>query len=216
MNLKLITAPPVQPVTLEEVYDFLRLDTEGSPPAHPQDSMLERHIKAATGDCERITGRAFVQQSWRLYVDRFPSTYSVWSNNRWVSGYGAGYIELLKPPLISIDQVQYYSDTNELTDVDTAEYYVSDGTFSKFYLIDTFSYPTLYRRDDAVVIDYTAGYLPDGSPPDDYRANIPEEIKHAILLSVKLLYDPLEPREREATESARDSLLSAFVVHAFS
>lgn len=219
MNLKLITPPPFEPVTLREAKEKLRLIVgDESPDTHPHDSMIERHITSARMQAESDTGRAFIQQTWRLFVDRFPSAYNVWSNYRWVSGYGSGYIELLKPPLISIDALAYYGDTNELADVDAAEYYVSEGTFAKLYLIDTFSYPTLYRRDDAVVIDYTAGYAPDGSPPDtqaDYAANVPAAIKDAILLGVELLYRSMDAKTREVTEAARMSLLSNYMVHPF-
>lgn len=220
MNLQLITPPPFEPVTLREAKEKLRLIVgDESPDVHPHDSMIERHIKSARLQAERDTGRAFIQQTWRLFVDQFPAAHYLWSNGRWVSSYGSGYIELLKPPLISVDAVAYYSDTNELSaDLDTAEYYVSDGTFAKFYLIDTFSYPALYRRDDAVRIDYTAGYAPDGSPPstqEDYAANVPADIKDAILLGVELLYRSMDAKTREVTEAARMSLLSGYMVHPF-
>jgi hypothetical protein len=56
MNITTIVPPPSDAlvVTLEQVYDHLRLVPEDSPPTHPQDDMLTRLIKVATGDAESL------------------------------------------------------------------------------------------------------------------------------------------------------------------
>lgn len=209
MNIIVVTPPTAYPVTLAEVYEHLRLTPEGSPPTHPQDSMLERHIQSATGEAEQITHRALVQQALRLYGEGFSGYYSDY-RRRYDACVG---IELLRPPLIEVESVEYYDSANELAEVDAANYYVTDDLVPRLRFIDGFSYPTCYGRPDSFRVNYIAGYPPEGSPPDDFAVNVPSQIKEAILLGVTLLYEPLEPREREAIEKARDSLLSGFVVH---
>lgn len=214
MNIVVVTPPPVQPVTLEEVYDHLRLVPEGSPATHPQDDMLERHIKAATGEAESITHRAFVQQTIRLYMDHFPYPGTWFSGERWWSDiYGPGYIALLRPPFSQVVNVTYFDGANESKTVDADNYFVTNDQVPRLYFGSSFSVPTYYARNDAWAVEYEVGYPPEGSPPEDYRANIPAEIKEAILLGVELLYRSHDVKNRETLENARASLLSDFVVH---
>lgn len=215
MNLTVITPPPSNAlvVSLQEVYDHLRLTPEGSPPEHPQDDMLTRLIKVATGEAERITHRAFMEQTVRLYTDRFPYPSAFFSGDRWWSCRGRGYIELLRPPMIAIQSVSYYDEENELVPVDGDSYFVTDDLVPRLKFADSYTAPVHYTRDDALVIDYVVGYPPDGSPAEDYAANIPEEIKQAILIGVEMQYRSLDVKNRETMERARESLLADFIVY---
>lgn len=214
MNLRTIVEPPVTPVTLEEVWDQLRLvPDDDSPPTHPQDAMLERLMKVATGEAEKITKRAFVEQTVRLWTDRFPCDGCFWSSDRWRSHGGRGYIELLRPPLIHVQSVSYRDVDNAVQVVDAADYFVTDDLVPRLTFADTFASPQVYRRDDAVTIDYVVGYPPDGSPAEDYRANVPEEIKQAILLGVEIQYRSTDIKGRENNERTRDALLAGFTVY---
>lgn len=215
MNLRTITPPPSDAlvVTLQEVYDHLRLTTEGSPPTHPQDTMLTRLIKVATSEAENITHRAFMEQTVRLYTDRFPYPSAFFSGDRWWSTRGQGYIDLLRPPLIAISAVRYYDEENELLTIDGDNYFVTDDLVPRLMFVDAFTGPTTYVRDDALTVDYVVGYPPDGSPAEDYAANIPEQIKQAVLLGVEMHYRSLDTKNREVFERARAELLSDFVVY---
>lgn len=204
MNIIILTPPPFEPVTLQECYTHLRLDPDGSPPEHPDDAMLRRHIATARGQAEKMTRRAFVQQTIRLVTDRFPSE----GRSCW--------IELLRPPLIAVQQVTYHDENNSLQSVDSGNYFTTDDFVPRLQFIDGFTLPCTYRRDDAVRVDYAVGYDPEGSPATtqaEYAGNVPGEIKDAILLGVQLLYDQLSPEQREQLERARDSLLEGFRVH---
>ena len=197
MNLIVLTPPPFLPVTLEEVYAHLRLDVEGSPPAHPLDSMLERYLRTATGEAEKIARRCFIQQRLRLTAAAFPKA-------------GKG-IELLRPPLIRVEAVAYHDGDNNLVTLGAGDWYVTDDRVPQLRFVTGFGYPTPYDRPDALRIDYIAGYDPAGSPAvsqADYAGNVPDVVKDAILLGVQLLHDNLTPDERAATERAREYLLS--------
>jgi uncharacterized phiE125 gp8 family phage protein len=195
MRLDTITPPAVQPVTLADCYSHLRLDPEGSPATHTDDTMLTRHIASATRFAEIMTRRAFVSQGLRLYLPKFDT---------------AG-MNLYRPPLISVDSVQYYDIDNALQSVDTADWYVTDDLVPQLRFVSGFSAPAIYDRPDAVRINYTVGYAPEGSPAD-YTANIPSVTKDAILLGVELLYESLSTEHRAALERTRTALLTPYKV----
>lgn len=215
MNLTVITPPPSDAlvVTLEEVYAHLRLVPEGSPPEHPQDDMLTRLIKVATGEAEKITKRAMLEQTVRLWTDRFPWSGCCFNGVNWFHVGGRSYIELLRPPLIAVQSVRYRDADNALQDVDADQYFVTDDLVPRLMFVDGFSAPTVYARADAVTIDYVVGYPPEGSPAEDYAENVPEEIKQAVLLGVELQYRSFDTKNREVLEHARDALLAGFMVY---
>jgi hypothetical protein len=226
MNLIVVTSPSVEPVTLAQVYDHLRLTPTDSPPTHPHDDLLTRHIASARGDAERITKRAFVQQTLRLYAPGFPFNagqqyYGVVQGSSGFYGQQTagrtrnlrnGAIELLRPPLVSVESVKYYDEDNVLQTVTASDYYTTNDLVPQLRFIDGYAPPYVYSRPDAFQVNYIAGYPAADSPPTDYTTNIPAEIKNAILLGVELLYNPLKPDEREALERARDALLSGFTI----
>lgn len=209
MNLIVVTPPAVEPVTLAEVYLHLRLDPDtDSPPTHPDDAMLRSQIATARAEAEAYTKRAFVEQTLRLFVSRFPCNEAFVGGESWfrLAG-GRGYIELLRPPLMAVQSVRYYDQDNTLQTVSPADYFVTDDFVPRLTFVDTFVPPLTYVRNDAVRVDYVAGYVSDDSPADDPAENVPDQIKQAILLGVQLLYDQLSPDQRKAIENARDMLL---------
>jgi uncharacterized phiE125 gp8 family phage protein len=197
MNVITVTPPLFLPIALEDVYEHLRLDTEGSPPTHPLDSMLLRYMSTATSEAEKISRRAFIQQRLRLTTAAFPKA-------------GKG-IELLRPPLIRVEAVSHLDGDNNEVVLGAGDWYVTEDKVPQLRMATGFGYPTLYDRPDAVRITYIAGYPPSGSPSssqEDYAGNVPSNIKDAVLFGVQLLYENLTPDERAATERAREYLLS--------
>lgn len=215
MNIVVVTPPPVEPVTIEEAFVHLRLDDPTD--ANPDYRAVEAQIVSAREQCEQITRRAFVQQTLRLVHGSMPPGrgWIGWSKYR-------QQIELLRPPLISLSTVRYYDADNVLQTVDPASYYVTDDLVPRVRFVDAYDMPCTYGRDDALQIEYVAGYAPvpadpDADPPTeiDYRSNVPASIKQAILLAVQLQYDELSPDKRKALENARDSLLSSYRINTF-
>lgn len=219
MNLIVLTPPPVEPVTLEDIYTFLRLDPAGSPPTHPDDAMLETMITAAREKVEQTTRRALVRQQLRLVLPAFPRfrvrsgfagddpDFAFWRD--------AG-IELPKPPFAELVALRYYDDGNVLRTIDADDYFIADdGYVAKIEAGQQFQWPTTTTRPDAVQVDYVAGYAPDGSPPSDYRANIPAALVTAVKFEVQLMYDELAPEKRRDIENTIARLVRSFVVPKF-
>ena len=212
MNLTITTEPPFEPVTLTEAYLHLRIDPEGSPPVHPDDDMILRHITASRKNVELMARRALVQQSLRLSVPGFPVSRDLWwmapGRNLMVIA-----IRLLRPPIFSVSSVEYYDGTNTLQTISASDYYITDEQVPELKFVSGFANPTLYDRPDALRVNYTAGYTPTGSPPttqSEYAANVPEGLKEAILLGVQLLYDNLKPDDYVAVFRAQESLVQPY------
>ncbi len=68
MTMTLIKPPALEPVTLAEVRQFLRLDDDS------EDTLLTGLIKAARETLEVQTGLALINQTLRLYLDSWPTS----------------------------------------------------------------------------------------------------------------------------------------------
>jgi len=179
MKITQITPPTVEPVTLAEARDHLKLDTSGSPASHPDDDLVESLISAARDRAESYTRRTFCQATWEFYLDRFPAE---------------NYIEIPRPPLISITSLKYTlwdgseESLTENTDfvVDTVSHY------GRIVLEYSKTWPThTLHPSNPIKIRFVAGYASTSSPAD-YRENVPKVFKQAILLIVGHLYNHRE------------------------
>jgi uncharacterized phiE125 gp8 family phage protein len=166
MSLKLITAPTLEPVTLEEAKKHLRIESSD------EDVEITGWIQAAREWCEGYQNRAFITQTWELALDSFPL---------------GTYIKIPKPPLQSVTSVKYY-DTDETENTFSADSYHVD-TYSEPGRIvlkygETWPSDTL-RTANGVIIQFKVGY-------GDAAASVPEKVKQAIKVLVGHLYENRE------------------------
>lgn len=214
MNLTVITPPPFEPVSMQQVYQHLRLDPDvSSSPAetsHPDDALLAGFIQTARELVEVATRRALVQRTLRVSCGSFPASCQPWCAPLWQSRETVLRILLRRPPLVRVERVQYYDGSNVLQTVDPASYYVTDDQVPELRFVSAFGVPTVYDRPDALRVEYVAGYAPTGSPPTtqaEYAANVPQIFKDAVLIGVQLLYDNLSQPERKALEDMREAMM---------
>ena len=214
MNITVTVPPPFEPVTLAQVYAHLRLDPEGSPATHPDDVMLERHIATARAQVEQMTRRSLVRQTLQLSCRNFPiPETSAWAMSWSQRSQATQAVLLRRPPFVSVSAVTYYDGDNVLQTLDAGAYYVTDERVPELRV--TGSAPSTYDRPDAVRVAYVAGYEPDGSPPvtqADYAANVPSQLKDAILVGVQMLYDSLTEQEHARLERLREALVQPYRV----
>jgi len=150
---KLKTAPADFPVEFEEVKTHLRID------GTDEDDYIQSLIIAATQYCENFQNRAYVTQTWELWLDEWPN-----------------YFEL-KAPLISVT-IDYYNTSDTKATVSSSDYYVdtksSPGRVSLNY---SKSWPsTTLRPINGICVTYVCGY--------GYSENVPQNVKQAILLLI--------------------------------
>jgi hypothetical protein len=221
-NISILVQPASEPVTLAEMRDHLRLDTEGSPPTHPDDQMIEGQIVAARHKVEAAIRRCLVRRTLLLTMSSFPQ-FKVAFRTQGFMGfedpddyeYRDANIELRQPPVQNVESIQYYDQNNTLQTY-SADNYLVDYTpvCPIIQLKEGQSWPSTYGRTDAVRITYEAGYAGAGSPADA-TSGIPEPIIEALKLEVQLLYDLLDPKVREQMQDTIRRLLATYKVHTF-
>ena len=122
MGLQLITPPAVEPVSLEELKEFCRIDLGDT----SQDNTLLGLALAARYHCENFTKKRFMKQQWALFMDFFPGYIDLKIagakvSSPFVSGsnavlVGIRYAIVLPfPPVRSIDLFQYLDANGNTT-----------------------------------------------------------------------------------------------------
>jgi len=176
MPLKLITAPPVLPVTVAEAKRAIRAEEFDD-----DDTYIEALIRVATDYLDGPNGilqRALVQQTWDLYLDSFPSN----------------EIRIPLSPLREVVHIKYDDDNGDEQTVSTADYTVDTIRQPGWVLpSQEASWPTTFNGVNAVRVRFTAGYEPSSDSPSDLTAGVPPQIKQWILLNVGLHYAQREP-----------------------
>lgn len=175
MALKLTTDSATEPVTLADMKLFLRVDHT------TEDTLISALIKSARRFCEWYTGRAFINQTWDLWLDGIPTQQS----NTWWDGERDGhisiisnakaYIELPRGPVSSVTSFYYYTQGGTQTLWASTNYDV-DSISSPGRLIPKMgkAWPSDLRRGNSINITYVAGY---GSAASDVPADILDAIK---------------------------------------
>lgn len=159
---------------------------------------MHRFVRASRIYAENYTKRAFISQQWQLNYDSFP----------------APEIAIPKPPLISIDSVQYVDvDGNLQTLVKDTDYEVDlGGETGRINLVSGKSWPSTKNTVNAVRIAFTAGY---GASP----TNVPELIAQAVRLIAGEMFERREEgivgNEENRVVLASNSLLDQVSVTRF-
>ena len=156
---KLIEHPVEEPVSLAEARSHLRLESG-------EDEYLTGLIRAARRYCETFQRRAYITQTWDLYLNRFPR----------------GCIKIPVPPFQSVTFIKYKDSAGVLQTLESIEYLMdSYSEPGLIFLAYGKSWPSTYPEINSVQIRFVAGY--------GTAADIPQEVKHAILLKIADLYE---------------------------
>lgn len=166
MKLEQITAPSGLPVSATE----LRTHLWTIYPEKTTDPYLELLIKAATSHLETITWRRFISQTWRLYLDSWPS----------------GSIMLPYGAVSSIESVKWLDDDGtDHTLVTGTDYIPAIVGPEPMVMPVATGWPTGTLFDvDSIRVDFVAGF---GVPAD-----VPSDIRHAVQLLAAHWYETRE------------------------
>lgn len=184
INPVLVTAPAIQPVTLDEAKAQLRLELDNA----EQDGAVAGFIAAGTAFVESYTGRALITRTYRGFLDHWPvdprlSTavpYAPALGLPWPGNGFAAYqrraVELPRPPLQSIDYIKTYDDADVATIMDPASYFVDpNSTVGRAVLRTNATWPIPGRAANGIELQWVAGF-------GDTADLVPDDFKHAILL----------------------------------
>jgi len=168
LRLSLVTEPTELPVTLGEAKLHARIDEDAD------NAAVMGFIKAARELAETYTRKAFVTQTWQMFLDDFPA---------------CSEIELPRPPLSSVTHVKAYDDADAATVFASSNYFVDTATQpGRLVLRDAASWPDAERVANAVEVQFIAGTTVD---------LVPQAIKQGIFNLVAWLYehrgDGMEP-----------------------
>lgn len=182
MSIKVITPPATEPMTLTEAKSYLKVDGTAD------DTLITSLIKQAREWCEDYQGKRFITQTLELVLDAFPT---------------ADYIEFRScSPVQSVTSVKYTNSSAVESTWASSNYILDTDSFvSKIALGYNKQWPTdTLQPVNGVRIRFVCGY--------GAAADVPESVKWAMVLHMRLLYDDHAPAEKEKLEQARNALLS--------
>jgi len=157
--------PSVEPVTLEKVKAFIKVD------GLAEDSFLEQCIKAARKSIEGILGRSLITQTIILRLDDWPER----------------TLTLPRPPLQSVVEVRTIDLSGNITVYPASKYYILSGDRSQLVISWGGTPPmNMLRQEGGYEVEYVAGY---GSS----RNHVPEPIRLAIMQWVATVYETRVP-----------------------
>jgi uncharacterized phiE125 gp8 family phage protein len=140
--LSLVYAPALEPVTLAEAKNHLRVDDDS------ENELIDALRVAAREYVETFTGRKLITQTWDLKLDAFPCERC---------------IELPFAPVSAVSSISYV-DANGDTQTWASSNYTSDTPSGPFAMPGrivpayTVSWPTTRNVINAVTVRFVAGY----------------------------------------------------------
>ena len=179
MRARQITAPVIEPVSLDEAKNQLRVDGTDENPH------IAALIWSVRVEAEMVSRRAFLAQTWDLTLDAWPR---------------ASVIELPYPPLQSVTSITYIDSDNGTHTMSTDDYFVDiDGEPGRVCLAYGAAWPSgTLRPQAAIKIRFVAGWSTPSQVPANYRL--------AILLGLSAYYENRGDAEMKLPGAAIDLL----------
>lgn len=168
------TAPTQEPITIQEVKDYLRLEDS------LDERVLQDLIETARIFCEEHTGRALMTQTLTMTVDAYDELADpLWEG--WKTGpylnYYKDYIELTKSPVQSVTSVKTYNDADVATTMDASKYYVDNVREPARVVLRTGeTFPTALRVANAIEVVFVAGYTSPSLVPAPLRVGMMQHV----------------------------------------
>jgi len=160
-SIRRITEPAIEPVSLAEAKQHLRVDQDFI----DDDLYIQSLISAARHYVESVSDRTLIRSQWQLKLDLFPS----WD------------IELPRPPIATGDVVVTFVPSQGQSQAFTAFRVDRDSTPAVIRPEWNGSWPTARGAENDVTITYWAGY-------GESVTSIPPPARHCILLMIGSWY----------------------------
>ena len=162
-----VTAPTVEPVSVAEARDHLRVDLD------VDDILIYNMLVAAREYVEIYCNRSFAKHTYRADLVGFYNE-----------------MRLPRKPIQAITHIKYYTSASPsvLTTLAASNYTLSRDVVSLAY---GGTWPAVYPRVDGAQITFQTGYSNLASP-EDQVANVPKSVRAAMLMIVGDLYENRE------------------------
>ena len=172
MALTLTGAPAVEPVTVSAAKTHLRID------GNAEDILIASLIVTSRLHVEAALGLALIKQQWRLTLDKWPEPR--WSKHR--------AVRFPIRPIRSVAEVRVRGTDGTPAVLTPQSYLLDQDALIPRLVPRDGSWPTPGVPAAGIEIDFEAGM---GEEADD----VPEPIRHAILLLVAHWYEHRDPME---------------------
>jgi uncharacterized phiE125 gp8 family phage protein len=173
-------APSVEPVDLPTAKLHLRVDFSDD------DTLITMLISAARRYAESYCGRSFITQQWNLVLDSFPGPSQIgvpYGQKYSIPGHA---IQIERGPVQSVQSITYLAMDGSTQTMPSTDY-IADLVSAPPRITPVFGkiWPIPMPQIAAVSVKFTAGY-------GDTAAQVPEGIRHWILMRTNTLYENRE------------------------
>ena len=178
------TGPAIEPITVDELKDFARID------GTDEDTLITAFIKAARIQTENYLNRALITQTVTVSMDFWPST----------------RLELPFPSMQSVTEVRTLEEDGTATVYDADNYYTRILGIKGEIILKIGSTPpqSLNRTVGGIEIDLVAGY-------GDASTDIPQLIVEGLKLWANVIYEKRVIDDKPPPEAA--AMLQLFRVN---
>jgi len=161
MAHRVITPPATMVVSLAAARTAARVNGTAL------DDEINIAVGNATTEAEHYTGRAFVNRTYRITLDRF-----------------CGDIEIPASPVVSVVNFVYSDADGALQELDPADFRF-DTAREPSYIVPAFgkAWPAVGGNIESVKVDVICGYGPD-------ETTVPDAVKAYVLARVREQYAP--------------------------
>lgn len=203
----LVTGPTSEPITASELRAHVREEADAFPDA-------TSYITDARQEIENRSGLAFLSQTWRLALDRWPTGGEEWWDGVRDGSIAALYssqtqrsIAIPKWPLASITSVTVYDEASTPTVVSVATMFDVDlySRPGRLTLKRGQTWPIALRSSNAIEIVYVAGYPTAGGVPSPMK----RAIKQLAAYNYSHRGDACTPDEAYSASGA-EAIMSAY------
>ena len=178
-GIKITTQPTQEPVTLQEVKDYLRVED------NTDERVLRPFIETARRYAEEHLRRTLMSTTYTLFMDSLDEMEDpLWEGMRTgpYKNYYKNYICLPKSPVVSVTHLKTYDDSDNATTMAASKYYVDNAREPARLVLRTGeTFPSALRVANAIEIEFVAGY---SSP-----FSIPEPIRLGMLQHIAFMYE---------------------------
>lgn len=143
-----VTPPYAEPIHLDEAKLHLRVEKD----QHDEDDLIKAQIVAARKIAEAFLGSVLVAQTFDLFLDAFPCSYSTRSTS-------SGQVNIPRPPLLSVVSVKYIDNDGAQQTLAANKYTVDANSFPG-RIVPAYgeSWPSTRSVPSAVAVRFIAGY----------------------------------------------------------
>jgi len=203
-GIKVTTEPTAEPLSLQEVKEYLRVDDA------TDERVVQPLIIAARQFAEEHMNRALMQQTFTLMLDAvIDQDQPLYEGMRTAPdlNYYKNYIVLPKSPVQSVTSVKTFDDSDTATTMASTKYYVdTQREPARIVLRTGETFPTALRVANAIEVIYVAGYTS--------AFTIPEPIRLGMLQHIAYMYEHRgDMYEAQGAPTLMKSLYAPYVIH---